>query len=89
MLIQEGVTKHVDMLVRFHDDLISSMELQDGKVRNHEAISAAIRSECRDFIDSSKPLKPVAKTHTRESIMNIVDRSERLDAIQKNMDLFR
>lgn len=87
MLIQEGVTSHVDLLVRASGDIINSMEMQDGKVRNHESVSAAIRSECRDFI--GKPMQTRTAATTRESIMNITDRPERLAAIQQNQHLFR
>lgn len=87
MLIREGVTNHVDLLVRANSDIINSIEIQDGKVRNHESVSAAIRSECRDFIGKRTQGRTVAPT--RESIMNIRDRSERLEAIQQHPHLFR
>ena len=89
MLIQEGVTNHVDLLVRANSDIINSMEMQDGRVKNHESVSAAIRSECRDFIGKGKPMQTRPAAPTRESIMNITDRSERLAAIQQNPHLFR
>lgn len=89
MLIQEGVTDHVDLLVRANSDIINSMEMQDGRVRNHESVSAAIRSECRDFIGKGKPMQTRPAAPTRESIMNIADRAERLAAIQQNPHLFR
>lgn len=88
MLIQEGVTRHVELLVRGNSDIINRMEMQDGKVRNHETISAAIRSECREFISKGKPVQTRTAVPTRESIMNITDRAERLAAIQKNRHLF-
>lgn len=89
MLIQEGVTSHVDLLVRANSDIINSMEMQDGRVKNHESVSAAIRSECRDFIGKGKPMQTRPAAPTRESIMNITDRAERLAAIQQNPHLFR
>lgn len=89
MLIQEGVTSHVDLLVRANSDIINSMEIQDGRVKNHESVSAAIRSECRDFIGKGKPMQTRPAAPTRENIMNITDRSERLAAIQQNPHLFR
>lgn len=88
MLIQEGVTSHIDLLVRANSDIINSMEMQDGEVRNHETISAAIRSECRDFIGKGNRVQARPTVPTRESIMNITDRSERLAAIQANPHLF-
>lgn len=90
MLIQEGVKYSlVDIIVRGSNDIINSMELQDGKVRNHESVSAAIRSECRDFIGKGDTVSTRSTAPTRESIMNIVDRAERLAAIQQNPHLFR
>lgn len=90
MLIQEGVKYSiVDIIVRGSSDIINSMELQDGRVRNHESVSAAIRSECRDFIGKGNPTQTRTVAPTRESIMNITDRSERLAAIQQNPHLFR
>lgn len=89
MLIQEGVTRHVDLLVRANSDIINSMEMQDGKVRNHESVSAAIRSECRDFIGKGKTVQTRTVAPTRESIMNITDRAERLAAIESNRHLFK
>lgn len=89
MLIQEGV-KHslVDVVVRGSGDIINGMEMQDGRVRNHESISAAIRSEFRDFIGKGDSVQTRSESPTRESIMNITDRSERLAAIQANPQLF-
>ena len=88
MLIQEGVTSHIDLLVRANSDIINSMEMQDGRVRNHESVSAAIRSECRDFIGRVNPVHTHSAVPTRGDIMNITDRSERLAAIQANPHLF-
>lgn len=88
MLLQEGVQYSlVDIIVRGSSDIINGMEMQDGRVQNHESVSAAIRSECRDFI--GKPMQSRVAVPTRESIMNITDRAERLAAIEQNPHLFR
>jgi len=89
MLVQAGVTNHIDLLVRANSDIINSMEMQSGRVKNYESVSAAIRSECRDFIGKGKPAQIRTVAPTRESIMNITDRAERLAAIKENPRLFR
>lgn len=90
MLLKEGVSHSVvDLIVRAGSDMIEGMEMQDGKVRNHETISAAIRSEYGNFIGKGVPVQSRSAVPTRESIMSITDRSERLAAIQQNKHLFR
>lgn len=91
MLLQEGVKYSlVDIIVRGSGDIINSMEMQDGKVRDFEGISAAIRSEYKDFISKSSTTRQARTAPaTRESIMGIADRSERLAAMQQHPELFR
>ena len=90
MLLKEGVSHSVvDLIVRAGSNMIEGMEMQDGKVRNHETVSAAIRSEYGNFIGKGVPVQSRSAAPTRESIMRITDRSERLAAIQQNKHLFR
>ena len=90
MLLKEGVSHSVvDLIVRAGSDMIEGMEMQDGKVRNHETISVAIRSEYGNFIGKGVPVQSRSAAPTRESIMSITDRAERLAAIQQNKHLFR
>lgn len=90
MLLKEGVSHSVvDLIVRAGSDMIEGMEMQDGKVRNHESVSAAIRSEYGNFIGKGVPVQSRSAAPTRESIMSITDRTERLAAIQQNKHLFR
>lgn len=80
----------VNAVARGCREEIDKIELQSGRIRNREALRGWIQSEFGDYITSSKK-KPVsgAPIRTKEDIMNISDRGERLKAIENNMTLFQ
>lgn len=94
MLFEAGVhDRLIDVIVRGSKDAINDLDLQDGKVRNHESALSAIKTDYKDFITDKEPrgvqtTKSAAAAVTRESIMSITDRSERLAAIERNPGLF-
>ena len=87
-LIGEGVkTKLVDFVLRGSDDIINSIELGAGRIKNVASVSAAFRAEWGELLDNaSTGAAPVSQT--RESILAISDRKERLAAIQNHPHLF-
>ena len=80
----------VNAISRCCREEIDKIELQSGRIRNRETLRGWIQSEFGDYITGSKK-KPVsgAPIRTKEDIMNISDRSERLKAIENNMALFQ
>lgn len=79
--------KLIDMVVRGSTELINSIELGDGRIQNIASVSAAFRSEWSDLLGNTKP-GAVPGNQTRESILAIQDRGERLAAIQNHPHLF-
>lgn len=84
----EGVNpKLIDLVVRGSTELINGIELGDGRIHNIASVSAAFRSEWAALLDNTTPgVAPV--NHTRESILAMPNRSERIAAIQANPSLF-
>lgn len=82
LLLEEGVhPSFVNAVVRGGGELMNAMDISNGGVANEGYLRNAIRSEFADFITGDH--RP-----TREKISSITDRSERLEAMQKNMELF-
>lgn len=92
MLLQVGV-KHslVDVIVRGSRETVESIKIEGGRVGNAESIATAIRHDFGDIIGSGRD--SAAQDHeaplTRDGIMSISDRSERLAAIQAHPELFK
>ena len=80
----------VKIIARGCREEIDKIELQSGRIRDRETLRSWIQSEFGDYITGSKK-KPIsgAPIRTKEDIMNISDRGERLKAIENNMALFQ
>ena len=97
LLKQAGVSdKRVESVLKVSD--VDSVELTDkGEIKGAEKLSASIKEEWADFIETTEvrgavtpnpPANIGGHTKTKEEIMNIKDTGERQKAMLENPDLF-
>lgn len=86
--------KRIDAVMKVTD--LSSVELDDGKIKNAEELRKSIKEEWADFVvttnqrgaDQKKPPANNGGALSRDDIFKIKDASERQAAIAANLNLF-
>lgn len=86
--------KRIDSVLKVTD--LSSVELEDGKIKNADELRKSIKEEWADFVvtksqkgaDPKSPPESNGGTMSRDDILKIKDASERQAAIAANLNLF-
>lgn len=84
LCLDAGISpRYVDAVTRGSRAMIDAMVMDGDQVKDAPALRNTLRREFADFMPSTPAGHP-----TRESIMSIADRTERLEAIKANRQLF-
>lgn len=95
LLKSAGISeKRIDSVLKVTD--LSSVELEDGKIKNADDLKKSIKEEWADFVvttkqkgaDTKDPPANNGGAMSREDIFKIKDASERQAAIAANLNLF-
>lgn len=96
LLKSAGISeKRIDSVLKVTD--LSSVELEDGKIKNADDLRKSIKEEWADFVvttdkkgaDTKNPPANNGGAMSRDDIFKIRDASERQAAIAANLNLFR
>ena len=93
LLKSAGISeKRIDSVLKVTD--LSSVELEDGKIKNADDLKKSIKEEWADFVvttkqkDTKDPPANNGGAMSRDDIFKIKDASERQAAIAANLNLF-